>query len=434
VWGHLPEEAVSNYTPKDYSMKPLKTILATLATLGTGIALASSPPPGDGTTKRSCWVTAVEPKPLSENVLRGLAWLIGHQHDSGGWAQGEESRTMGGRLSGKPNVGDSSSATLALIRSGSTPSDGPYADAIFKGLGYIMTKIEASDADSISITDVNGTRLQAKLGPNIDTFLASLALTEAVGHMPDQESENRLAAALNKVLHKIQKNQKTNGLWGGGGWAPALADAMAAKGLNRARQMGMDVNLEALAMVQSNAVSEVAAGRAVGGAGAAGVALYAGAKNLGVLQDSVNSNRERRAEVVQLAESAPTVEQRDQAKKELDRFDAAEVAFEAAQQVVIARLDDPKFVAGFGSNGGEEFLSHMNIGESLVVKGGDDWNKWDEKMTKNLNRIQNGDGTWTGHHCITGRTFCTATALMVLMVDRTPVPPEALASARKVDP
>ena len=415
-------------------MRPYKTILATLATLGTGIALAASPPAGDGTSKRSCWVTAVDPKPLSENVRRGLTWLVGHQHDNGGWAQGEESRTMGGNLSGKPNVGDSSSATLALIRSGSTPSDGPYADAIFKGLGYIMTKIEASDADSISITDVNRTRLQAKLGPNIDTFLASLALTEAVGHMPDQESENRLAAALNKVLHKIQKNQQPNGLWGGGGWAPALADAMAAKGLNRARQMGMDVNLEALAMVQSNAISEVAAGRVVGGAGAAGVALYAGAKNLGVLQDSVNSNRGRRAKVVRLAGSAPTVDQRDRAKKELDRFDAAEVAFEAAQKVVIARLDDPQFVAGFGSNGGEEFLSHMNIGESLVVKGGDDWKKWDEKMTKNLNRIQNGDGTWTGHHCITGRTFCTAAALMVLMVDRTPVPPEALASARKVDP
>ncbi len=422
--------------------KTIHATLAILATLATGIALAASPPPekvmqdkpaGDGTSKRSCWVTAVEPKPLSDNVRRGLTWLVGHQHDNGGWAQGEESRTMGGGLSSKPDVGDTSSATLALIRSGSTPSDGPYAGAIFKGLGFIMTKVEASDTDSISITDVNGTRLQGKLGPNIDTFLASLVLTEAAGHMPDQESENRLAAALNKVLHKIQENQQTDGLWGGGGWAPALANAMAAKGLNRARQMGMDVRVEALAMVQSNAVGEVNAGRVVGGAGAAGVALYAGAKNLGVLQDSVNSNRERRAEVVKLAESAPTEEQRDQAKKELDRFLAAEVAFEVAQKAVITRLDDPQFVAGFGSNGGEEFLSHMNIGESLVVKGGEDWEKWDANMTRNLNRIQNGDGTWTGHHCITGRTFCTATALMVLMVDRTPVPPEALASARKVD-
>ncbi len=85
-------------------------------------------------------------------------------------------------------------------------------------------------------------------------------------------------------------------------------------------------------------------------------------------------------------------------------------------------------MAGFGSNGGEEFLSYMNIGESLVVKGGQPWHKWDTSMTANMNRIQNDDGSWTGHHCITGRTFCTAAALMVLMVDRTPVPVEALAT------
>jgi hypothetical protein len=43
-------------------------------------------------------------------------------------------------------------------------------------------------------------------------------------------------------------------------------------------------------------------------------------------------------------------------------------------------------------------------------------------MTANLNRVQNGDGSWSGHHCITGRTFCTSTALLVLMADRTPIP------------
>ena len=91
------------------------------------------------------------------------------------------------------------------------------------------------------------------------------------------------------------------------------------------------------------------------------------------------------------------------------------------------RFQDDKFVSGFGSNGGEEFLSYLNIGESLVVDGGERWEQWDQKMTENLNRIQNNDGSWTGHHCITGRTFCTATALLTLMGDRTPVPVDAVA-------
>ncbi len=410
----------------------------TAATLATGVTLFAKPqhekamPKATG--QRSCWVTAGVPKPLSENVRRGLQWLVEHQHQDGGWSQGEESRNMGGNVGAKPNVGDTAAATLALIRSGSTPSTGPYADSIRKALGFIMKRVEASDHKSILVSDVRGTRLQAKLGPNIDTFLASLVLTESAGHMPEQESENRLAAALDKILYKIQENQQANGLWGGGGWAPALANAVAAKSLNRAKQSGLNVRDDVLAKVESNVLAEVRAGRVVsGGAGAAGVALYAGAKNLGILQDSVNSNRERRGEVARLFVSAPTQELRDQAWSDLRRFDEAEVAFVVAQDAVIARLDDPQFVAGFGSNGGEEFLSHSNIGESLVVKGGEAWKKWDAKMTRNLNRIQNADGTWTGHHCITGRTFCTSSALMVLMVDRTPVPPEALAAARSVD-
>jgi hypothetical protein len=43
-------------------------------------------------------------------------------------------------------------------------------------------------------------------------------------------------------------------------------------------------------------------------------------------------------------------------------------------------------------------------------------------MTENINRVQNKDGSWSGHHCITGRTFCTGTALLVLMADRAPIP------------
>lgn len=62
----------------------------------------------------------------------------------------------------------------------------------------------------------------------------------------------------------------------------------------------------------------------------------------------------------------------------------------------------------------------MSIGESLVLEGGDAWKAWDKSISDNLYRVQNRDGSWTGHHCITGRTFCTAAALLVLMVDCAP--------------
>jgi len=85
-------------------------------------------------------------------------------------------------------------------------------------------------------------------------------------------------------------------------------------------------------------------------------------------------------------------------------------------------VNDKDFVNGFGSNGGEVFLSYLNIGEAMVIHGDAKFSEWDSKMTENLVRVQNDDGSWSGHHCITGKTFCTSAALMVLMVDRTTTP------------
>ncbi len=136
----------------------------------------------------------------------------------------------------------------------------------------------------------------------------------------------------------------------------------------------------------------------------------------------MNTNRVQEAEVRAAAARAPTTAGREAAAAKLERFDAADKDLKAAQQAVISRLDDAQFIAGFGSNGGEEFLSYMSIGESLVVAGGEAWKSWDKSISENLNRIQNKDGSWTGHHCVTGRTFCTSAALLVLMVDRAPVP------------
>jgi hypothetical protein len=114
--------------------------------------------------------------------------------------------------------------------------------------------------------------------------------------------------------------------------------------------------------------------------------------------------------------------ERAEAKAQLRRFAETEQAKDEATAAFVKRLDDKQFIQGFGSNGGEEFLSYMNISETLLAKGGPEWEKWDKRMSENLNNIQNKDGSWSGHHCITGRTFCTAAALLVLMADRAPVP------------
>jgi Squalene-hopene cyclase C-terminal domain len=409
------------------------------------------------------WTTAVEPKLLSPSVKKGLDWLVEHQLPSGGWGEGEESPSMGANaqhasLRDTPNVADTSIAVLALIRSGSTPREGPYRGAIVKGVGYVRSQVEESDAQSLAVTTVRGTRVQQKLGPNIDTFLASMLLAEVKGRMPDDASEKAVDLALHKVVGKIERHQKQDGSFEGRGWAPILAQAMSGKGINRARQAGAEVSDKTLAQAQNGARlafeassrPAMASARVVGGrestfatysysppgagmmggmGGAAGVELYSRAASVGVLQDSVNTQKaEARQLREKLAESKDPKE-RVEAEKKLAVIADGEQVQQKAQEAVVARLADKQFVAGFGSNGGEEFLSYMNLAESLVVKGGDEWKRWDAQMTENLNRVQNGDGSWSGHHCITGRSFCTSTALLVLMADRTPVPVQAKGAA-----
>ncbi len=50
--------------------------------------------------------------------------------------------------------------------------------------------------------------------------------------------------------------------------------------------------------------------------------------------------------------------------------------------------------------------------------GGDkDWNNWYDKMSGRLSKVQNPDGSWSGHHCITSPVFCTAAVVQTMTAD-----------------
>ena len=72
---------------------------------------------------------------------------------------------------------------------------------------------------------------------------------------------------------------------------------------------------------------------------------------------------------------------------------------------------------GFGSNGGEEFLSYLQTGEGMVIAKDTQWTKWYDNISGRLVKIQNEDGSWNGHHCITSPVFCTAACLLILSVN-----------------
>jgi hypothetical protein len=114
---------------------------------------------------------------------------------------------------------------------------------------------------------------------------------------------------------------------------------------------------------------------------------------------------------VPLYQSAQALEQLSRTEKDRKK-NAKQIA------KINAQLSNQTFVNGFGSMGGEEFFSYLNIGDSLRRTGGDDWNKWHSDITKKILALQNNDGTWAGHHCITGRVAVTSAAILNLRADR----------------
>jgi hypothetical protein len=403
--------------------------------------------------KAAAAATPVKPKALSETVKKGLAYLVSQQHDDGGWGQGGGWRTNtqgGGRIEGKDvadpsDVANTCIATLALVRAGSTAKDGDHAKNIAKAIDFICTQVEKSDKKSLYVTDVRGTQVQSKIGPYVDTFAALLVLSELKGKMPDEKADKRLVEAMNKVIGKIEDNQRKDGTFvGNDGWASVLSQGLCSKGLNRAAQNGFAVKGETLARDGAQAAEGLDAKTGkfdsadkIAGAGGkpapsdAGVTIYNTSARNAALQEQVNTLKkdEDKARKTLADEKAPK-EEKERAKEHIARLEKAEVTNTAAVKGVVSQVGDQRFIAGFGSNGGEEFLSYMNISETLVVKGGAEWQKWDKSVADNLNRVQDKDGGWSGQHCITGRTFCTAAALLTLMADRAPVPVVAKGSEK----
>jgi hypothetical protein len=107
-----------------------------------------------------------------------------------------------------------------------------------------------------------------------------------------------------------------------------------------------------------------------------------------------------------------------QALEQLSRTTADRVQNARQISAIQGQLTSPTFVSGFGSMGGEEFFSYLNISDSMKRIGGDAWLKWHGDITQKILGLQNNDGTWAGHHCITGRVAMTSAAILNLTVDR----------------
>jgi hypothetical protein len=354
--------------------------------------------------------------PVAQAVAKGEKWLVSVQGKDGGWGQdgGETSYVRNGeRLESTGNdVANTAVAADALLHAGSTPTSGPYRESVQRAVRFILAHVDKSPAEGLAVTDVMGTQIQRKLGPYIDTFLTSKVLAELDGRMGDAQANLRVRRSLEKCVAKIEKNQLKDGSWNvAGGWAPILGTSLASQSLYAAQAKGVAVAPTAMARVEVYTAAPPVA--SAGPVGAGGIVSRDSARSFAVGGPSSFAETSAVSAGVPLYKRAQEMEQ-------LSRTEADRKKNAAAIGAIEKELSDPRFVAGFGSIGGEEFFSYLNISDSLHRAGGEPWHKWNREMTAKLLAMQNEDGTWAGHHCITGRVAVTSAAILMLVVDREP--------------
>jgi hypothetical protein len=340
---------------------------------------------------------------VANAVNKGLKWLISVQGADGGWGQDGGATSyvrQGENLETKGNdVANTAVAATALLHAG---HNGEYRAAIERAVDFILRHVEESPAEGLAVTDLNGTQIQRKLGPFIDTFLSSKLLAELDGNMHNARLNARVRQGLEKCVAKIEKNQLKDGSWNvAGGWAPILGTSMASQSLFMAQKKGLAVSNMAMARVEEYTAS---AGQTASGIGA-GVG--------GGIGDRVSS-----AEVSVAASAGVPLYQGAQVLEQLSRTDKDRRKNAKQIKAITDRLSDDRFATGFGSMGGEEFFSYLNISDSLHRTGGAEWEKWNGDMKTKLVRLQNDDGTWAGHHCITGRVAVTSAAILTMLAER----------------
>ncbi len=344
-------------------------------------------------------VSVNSPDRVAAAVAKGAKWLASVQGSDGGWGQdgGETSYVrQGERLESNGNdVANTAAAALALRRSGKQ-----YQAAVNRAVEYILRNVESSPQEGLTVTKTSGTQIQRKLGPYIDTFLASKLLSELDGGMQTTTENQRVRKALEKCVAKIQTNQLKDGSWNvAGGWAPILGTSLASQSLFVAQ--GKGVAVDQMTMARADTYTKQSAGAGSGGVGGGTYRVGGSTSTVAVSAASAG---------VPLYQSAQALEQLSRTEKDR-KANAPQIA------AIKEQLSNTRFVEGFGSVGGEEFFSYLNISDSLKRTGGPEYTKWRDQITAKILSYQNADGTWAGSHCITGRVATTSAAILNLAVD-----------------
>jgi hypothetical protein len=359
---------------------------------------------------------------LNMSVRDGLSWLAEAQLPNGGFGAGSHSaQHVRDPHAVKADPATTAMVAQAFLRSGTTIKEGKYAGNLKDAIDFLLETVENTPKSSAYITEVRGTQIQTKLGENIDAVLTAQLLSNLLDRNLSGIDKKRVERCLDICVSKIEAATDASGRQTGAGWAGVLQSGLATSALEAAQAVGADVDevvIERSRNYQKDNYDEKTG--SVKTDDGAGIMLYAVS---GSVRSSAKEARRAEASIEKAKQqgkldknapvSAENLKKAGYSESEAMEYATSYNIYESAKRT--AQRED--VLNGFGNNGGEEFLSFLQTGESLLVNQDTEWKTWYDDMSGRILKIQNPDGSWNGHHCITSPVFCTATSLLLLTVE-----------------
>ena len=368
------------------------------------------------------WVSDFKtPETVDAAVKKGLEWISNAQGNDGGWGAGTHARQDVMDPHAVPSdPATTSLVAMSLLRTDNSLQKGEYSQNLKTATEFLLKAVEKCPENQPYLTTLTNTQPQVKLGRNIDVILTGQFFTNILRiDITDALLKKRIEKALDKCVIRIQKGQDVDGSWKDGGWAPVLQSALANNALESAGEVGINVDTTVMnrSRKYQNSNFDVSTNSVLTGK-AAGVMLY------GLSSTTRASAKESRRAKDLITKAKQEGKIKDDKVTEMNLRAAGVTVTDAKELVTAYSINQASqqqalredVMQGFGTNGGEEFMSYLMTGESMLMQGGNDWKKWYDGMTGKLVNIQNGDGSWNGHHCITSPVFCTGTCLLILSI------------------
>lgn len=296
-----------------------------------------------------------------KSINKGTEWLLSTVQRQG----------VGVDINQPPDLGCTAMVGLVLLSQGDTVVGGHHSAELQRLVSAVLTRVDTIPEGTER--EQSTTLVQMKIGRNADLFLSALFLSQVLGDAGFYEKDVR--RGLEKLVRNIGRAQREDGTWGNESWAPVLGTVLGWESLRSAHSCGLSVNASAER---------------------AGTTLLERFKHKSTPEDWMH-NFYKEASGIRVLHS-------------LGHHD--DPAFnECVERLIhLARTERRLFVQA----GGEEYLAFFLVSECLLQNPRPSWEPWYPTVRDQLVRQQNRDGSWSGHHCITARTFCTAAALLTL--------------------